>query len=185
MEPVTSKARDAFDVSIKDAVDLLEYHAKSGHPPPPHAEVLKRAGLVMALTAWETYVEDRLVEAVTHKLASSTSHSAMFMQDRLREELKRFHNPTSDKTRKLFQDYLDIDVVSEWKWQHVDPKKACEELDSLLKKRGDAVHRARGPQNGPSTPHLVTRDKLDKAIRFIKELVTATERAVSQVSVLE
>jgi len=33
------------------------------HPPPPEIEVLKRASLVMALAALETYVEDRIVEA--------------------------------------------------------------------------------------------------------------------------
>ena len=180
MSVATSKAREAFDVSICDAVDLLEHHAKSGHPPPQNAEVLKRAGLVMALTAWETYIEDRLVEAVTHKLACATGHSVKFMQDRLRDDLKRLNNPTSEKTRKLYQDYLDLDVTAEWKWQHVDPKAACEKLDALLKKRGDAVHRARVPQNGPTAPHLVTRDELEKAIRFIRELVAATERAVSQ-----
>lgn len=35
---------------------------------PERAEVLKRAGLVMALTAWETYVEDRLNEEVQLRL---------------------------------------------------------------------------------------------------------------------
>lgn len=173
-----SVAGATFGESIKDSEDLLAHHAAAGHPPPANAEVLKRAGLVMALTPWETYVEDRVVEAVTLRYGSDTSQPARFMTAKLKEELKRFHNPTSDKTRNLFKDFLGIDDVTlEWKWQHMEPAKACERVDSLLKKRGDAVHRSRAAQVGPSPPHLVTKDELEKAIRFIKELVNATERA--------
>ena len=46
------------------------------------------------------------------------------MQARLNEELKRFNNPNSEKTRKLFHDYLEIDVTASWVWQQVDPPKA-------------------------------------------------------------
>lgn len=175
-----SNAAATFDISIKDAVDLLAHHAAAGHPPPPNVEVLKRAGLVMALTAWETYVEDRVREAVNLRLATDQSHTACFMQAKLHEELKRLHNPTAEKTRKLFKDYLGIEVATEWKWQHMEPAKACDKLDALLKKRGDAVHRSRPSVSGPPQPHLVTKDELEKAIRFIKELVSATERAVDR-----
>jgi hypothetical protein len=173
-----SQSAATFLVSIRDAEDLLAHHAASGQPPPPSAEVLKRAGLVMALTAWETYVEDRVAESVNFRFGGDASQPAIFMMAKLKEELKRFHNPTSDKTRNLFRDYLGIDVVSEWRWQHMDPEKACDKLDNLLKKRGDAVHRSRVAQPGPTPPHLVTKDELERAIRFIKELVAATERAI-------
>lgn len=173
-----SQPAATFLVSIRDAEDLLAHHAASGQPPPPSAEVLKRAGLVMALTAWETYVEDRVAESVNFRLRGDASQPAVFMMAKLKEELKRFHNPTSDKTRNLFRDYLGIDVTSEWRWQHMDPKKACDKLDDLLKKRGDAVHRSRVAQPGAMPPHLVTKEELEKAIRFIKELVKATERAL-------
>jgi hypothetical protein len=49
-----SKAKLSFESSIKDAEDLLAHFDNMPKPPPPNAEVLKRAGLVMALTAWET-----------------------------------------------------------------------------------------------------------------------------------
>ena len=58
-----SRALQSFEYSIKDAEELLAHFDDiNTNPPPPNAEVLKRAGLVMALTAWETYVEDRLQE---------------------------------------------------------------------------------------------------------------------------
>ena len=59
-----SNASDTFVQSIQDAENLLKhFNALNTKPPPPEIEVLKRAGLIMAMTAWETYVEDRLLEA--------------------------------------------------------------------------------------------------------------------------
>jgi hypothetical protein len=50
----------AFEVSIKDAEELLSrFDAENGSPSEYNSEALKRAGLVMAMAAWETYVKDR------------------------------------------------------------------------------------------------------------------------------
>ncbi|MCU7374883.1 HEPN domain-containing protein [Paucibacter sp. O1-1] len=120
-----SKALVSFEGSIKDAEDLLAHFDAMPKPPPPNAEVLKRAGLVMALTAWETYVEDRVREEVTRRLrVVNGSYVGKFVASRLEEELKRFHNPTSDKTKKLFHDFLEVDVVSGWEWTNFDSAKA-------------------------------------------------------------
>lgn len=178
MRDGSSEAKLAFDVSIKDAEDLLEYCSSLGHPLPQKAEVFKRAGLVMALTAWETYVEDRVREGVQRRASKETSHAERFMQTRLEEELKRFHSPSAEKTKKLFADYLEVDVTPKWSWQHYDPLKAREKLDELVKKRGDAVHRSKRRSAGPSPPHLVTKEDLEKAIRFLRELVVATDMAL-------
>ena len=37
------------------------------------------------------------------------SYIGKFVLIRLEEELKRFHNPNTAKTRKLFQDYLGVE----------------------------------------------------------------------------
>ena len=103
------------------------------------------------------------------------------MRAKLEEELKRFNNPTFEKTKKLFADYLEIDVTSEWRWNRVDIQKARDKLDALLKKRGDAVHRSKVSSAGPTPPHLVSKEELEKAIRFLKELVLATERVLVDV----
>ena len=50
-----SRAYQSFEHGIKDAEELLaHFDDLNTNPPPQNAEVLKRAGLVMALTAWET-----------------------------------------------------------------------------------------------------------------------------------
>jgi hypothetical protein len=178
-----SKALDTFESSIKDAEDLMAHFDALPKPPPANGEVLKRAGLVMALTAWETYVEDRVREEVRRRLhAVNGSHLGKFVSGRLEEELRRFHNPASDKTRKLFIDYLDVDVVAGWVWANFDSAKARKTLDELIAKRGDAVHRSKPITPGaPAQPHLVKREDLEKAIRFLRSLAEATDAVLAGV----
>lgn len=175
-----SKALVAFESSIRDAEELCAHFDAQPKPPPPNAEVLKRAALVMALTAWETYVEDRVVEDVNKRLSAvNGSYVGKFVLSRLAEELKRFHNPTAEKTQKLFKDYLEVDVTASWEWQHFDAEKVRKTLNDLLAKRGDAVHRSKPAATGSlPQPHLVKRDELDKSVRFLKALVEATDRAL-------
>lgn len=179
-----SKARELFEVSIRDAEDLLAHFDSQVKPPPQNAEVLKRAGLVMALTAWETFVEDLVYEEVLSNLqVVEGSHAGKFMQMRLEEELKRFNNPASDKTRKIFLDYVGLDVTKHWKWPGYEPETAKKKLDELLGKRGDIVHRSKVPDaGGPSKAHPVKREDLAKAIRFLKRLVEVTDNALANMS---
>jgi hypothetical protein len=167
-------------VSIQDAEDLLAHCKSLGHPLPQSAEVFKRAGLVMALTAWETYVEHRILEAVGRCASNDALQSERFMVAKLQEEIKRFNSPTSAKTKNLFLDYLGIDVTEEWHWNGVDVEKARNRLDALVKKRGDAVHRSKAAFGGSAQPHLVSKEELEKTIRFLKELVACTEKALAQ-----
>lgn len=175
-----SRAFAVFSDAIKDAENLLAFFDKlNAKPPPPELEVLKRAGLVMAMTAWETYVEDRVVEAASERLAGiSDSALGTFVRTRMTEELKRLHNPSSEKTIQLFIDYAGVDVLPQWKWNNVDPQTARQRLDGYLKLRGGVVHRSRTAVKGPPAPDPVTRDALQKAIGFLKELVKATDKAL-------
>jgi hypothetical protein len=177
-----SRARETFEVSIRDAEILLSHFDALPKPPPQNAEVLKRAGLVMALTAWETFVEDLVQERVLASLqATGGNHASKFMLTRLDEDLKRFNNPTWDKTRKIFLDYLDVDVTTHWRWAGYDPDSAKRKLNELLGTRGDIVHRSKAPDpSGPPKPHPVKREDLAKAIRFLKRLADVTDNAFAE-----
>jgi hypothetical protein len=177
-----SRAKSTFESSIKDADFLLQhFDAINKHPPPENAEVLKRAGLIMALTAWETCVGDRVREEVQRRLrVVDGSYVGKFVVARLEDELKRFHSPNAEETRRLFQDYLGVDLTTGWAWQHFDTPKVKKTLDDLIVKRGDAVHRSKPIQSGTPASHLVKRDDLEKAIRFLKSLVEATDAALSE-----
>jgi RiboL-PSP-HEPN len=175
-----SLAGSTFAQSIKDAENLLaHFDALNTQPPPPETEVLKRAGLVMAMTAWETYVEDRITEAATERLQGlSDPHILAFVQSKLIEEIKRLHNPTSEKTIRLFRDYAGVDLTESWKWNNFPPQLVRERLNEYMKLRGDVVHRARVIEPGPPKAHAVTKPALMQAIAFLKNLVGATELAL-------
>lgn len=173
-----SLAMQAFQYSIKDAEELLEhFDALNGSTPPASAEVLKRAGLVMALTAWETYVEDRINEALRIQLRLiAGSHCGDFIRKKLEIELKRFNNPDSSKTKQIFVEYLGVDVTVGWVSINADAVANKKTLDGLISKRGQAVHRSKVSTGGVAATHLVRREELEKAIRFLKMLVEKTDQ---------
>ena len=171
-----SKASLTFDHAIQDAVDLINHFDKlNTQPPPPENEVLKRASLVMALAALETYFEDRLVEAVEAIAGSGSGQLPQFMRDSLANDLKYFHTPSTDRVRPLFQRYLGVDITDSWKWNMMEPAAARNELNRLAKKRGDIAHRSWRPANGTPTKHAVSRDDLRRHIHFIRQVVLTTD----------
>jgi hypothetical protein len=174
-----SRASDTFAQSILDAENLLaHFNTLNTKPPRPELEVLKRAGLIMAMTAWETYVEDRVLEAATERLRELAESSvAAFVQSKLDEEIKRLHNPTSDKTIQLFRDYAGVDLTEKWCWNNNDRNSVCTRLNQYMKLRGDVVHRSRTITPGPPKAHPVTKEDLERTIRFLRSLVQATEGA--------
>lgn len=176
-----STSCEVFTQSILDAENLLKhFNTLNTRPPPPEIEVLKRAGLIMAMTAWETYVEDRVTEALAERLQGLADSSiAKFVQLKLSDEIKRLHNPTADKTIQLFRDYADVDLTDKWAWNNYDAKAVRERLNQYMKLRGDVVHRSRTVLPGPPQPHPVTKDDLEKAIRFLRDLVASTEAALT------
>lgn len=176
-----SRASGTFEQSILDAENLLEhFNTLNSQPPPPEIEVLKRAGLIMAMTAWETYVEDRVLEAAEERLRAVADRSiAAFVQAKLDEDIKRLHNPTADKTIQMFRDYAGLDVTDHWSWHDTDSKTIRDRLNQYVKRRGDVVHRSRLIEPGPPAAHPVTKDYLERAIRFLRNLVQATEKALS------
>lgn len=177
-----SISHEVFLQSIQDAENLLKhFNTLNTKPPPPENEVLKRAGLIMAMTAWETYVEDRVMGASAERLLGLADSSiAAFIKSKLDDEIKRLHNPTSDKTIQLFRDYAGVDLTEQWCWNNYDAKTVREKLNHYIKLRGDVVHRSRTVSSDTSQAHPVTKEDLEKAIFFLRSLVTATEAALTK-----
>lgn len=178
---MTSQALQVFECAIQDATELLgHFDTLNTQPPPPSAEVLKRASLVMAIAALEVYIEDRVVEAAETVSGGSANGGrlAEFYISSLQNDLKYFHTPSTDRVRAIFEKYLGIDVTEGWVWNNYDPTRARTELNRLVKKRGNIAHRALRPRTGHPDSHAVTRDDLRKHIRFICDLVAATDKYV-------
>lgn len=173
---MASQALQLFDTAISDAEKLISiFDQLPNQETRQQNEVLKRAALIMTLTAWESYIEAYLMERVAQKINGITgSFSGNFIQRKLHIEIGKLHNPTSDKVKQLSQEFLEIDLTEQWRWANVEPADARRQLNQWLNKRGDAVHNA-CPSDDPKKPHLVKRDDLDKAVRFFKELVRVTD----------
>jgi len=177
---MNSQALEAFKHAIQDSTDLLNhFDALNTKPPPPDIAVLKRASLVMALAALETYFEDRIVEAVGTICAKGNADDSIknFYRDSLASDLRSFHSPSTDRVRQIFKKYLSIDVSNAWNWNNYDPTRARTELDRLVKKRGDIAHRSLRPVSNEAQPkqHAVTRDDLRKHIHFISRIASTTD----------
>jgi hypothetical protein len=173
-----TEAANSFNCSIKDAEELLSrFDEEKNAPGKFNAEALKRAGLVMAMAARETYVKDRFNEefAVWFR-AVDGSQVGKFVKKRKEEDLKRFYNPNSERTRRLFLDYFEVDITQGWKWANYDVGDAKKVLDALIAKRGDAAHKAKAFSKKNNETHLIKREELEKAIRFLKGLVGATDQ---------
>ena len=178
---MTSKAIQSFEHAIQDATELLDhFDALNTQPPPPQIEVLKRASLVLALAALETYFEDLLHECVETLCLQGRNSERLssFMKSSLENDLKIFHTPSTDRVRPIFKKYLGYDVTDGWSWNHVEPASARKELNNLAKKRGDIAHRSVRPIPGQPVQHAVTRDAMRRHVHFIKELVKATDAFV-------
>tara|TARA_R110002072_G_scaffold187924_4_gene344721 strand:+ start:1355 stop:1903 length:549 start_codon:yes stop_codon:yes gene_type:complete len=175
---MASQAFEDFSHVIQDSVDLMHhFDTLNVLPPPSGIEVLKRASLVMALAALETYFEDRVSEAATAACANNHSEESLkrFYKNSLEQDLKSFHSPTVDRVRTIYTKYLNLDVTEGWSWNNCNNVEAKSRLNDLVKKRGDIAHRSLRPMPGLPVVHAVTRDDLRKHIHFIKELVNATE----------
>ncbi len=172
-----TEAAEAFNRSIRDAEDLLtRFDEENISPRAYNCEALKRAGLVMALASWETYIKDRFNEEFAVWLRSvDGSPVGKFVKKRREDDIKKFFNPNSEKIKRLFLDYFETDITQGWKWDNYDSTQAKKALDTLIGKRGDAAHKANTSKNPSGDAHLVKRDELEKAIRFLKGLVLATD----------
>ncbi len=167
-----------FDIAINDAQELLKcYDLLNSSDPKSAPEVLKRATLIMILTAWETYVEDiakSLFERKFEILRGSQVNT--FIENQFNLRMKIFHTPDSKKTKQLFDDFFGIDVTKGWVWSNYQkPENVCAVLNRWIKKRGEAVHRA---QTDMTKPHIIKRDELVKCSRFFTELAFATDKTL-------
>jgi hypothetical protein len=120
------------------------------------------------------------MEAAQHRLAALADSSiGNFVQLKLDEEIKRLHNPTSDKSIQLFRDFAGVDLTDHWEWNNYPSKLVRERLNQYMKLRGDVVHRSRTVQAGQNQAHPVRKEDLERVISFLKDLVKATEKGLA------
>ena len=174
-----TKSLSIFQQALSEAKELLNcYDTLNNHEEIVPPDALKKASLIMALTAWETYVEDVVTELFNIKFSLvKGSTLGDCAEKQLKERLKQFHNPDARKTKHLFEEFFGVDITENWQWNNVLPKDARTQLNKWISIRGDAVHRVEVDVN---QPHVIRKDELAKCIRFIEELAKATDKAVDK-----
>lgn len=121
-----SQSLDTFFLALKEAKELLScYDTLNSHDEIVPPAALKKASLIMALTAWETYVEDLVTELFNIKFGLvKGSMLGNVAEKHLKERLKQFHNPDLRKTKLLFEEFFGVDITESWEWNNVLLKDA-------------------------------------------------------------
>lgn len=166
-----------FNQALSEARELFDcYDTLNSHPELSPPSALKKACLILTLTAWETYVEDVVTEIFDIKFnVIKGSMVGNFAEKQLYERLKFFNNPNSQKTKHLFEEFFGIDVTEKWSWPNVTPHEARTQLNKWISKRGEAVHRVEVYLN---QPQVVNKAELGKCLRFFEELAKTTDAAL-------
>jgi len=174
-----TKSLNTFHQALSEAKELLScYNTLNAHDEIIPPDALKKASLIMAFTAWETYVEDVVTELFNIKFSLvKGSTLGNFAERQLKARLKQFNNPDSRKTKQLFEEFFGVDITEDWQWNNVLPKDARIQLNKWISIRGNAVHRV---EIDTSQPQVIRKDELAKCIRFIEELAKATDKAVDK-----
>lgn len=123
-------ARYNFDFALDDVRTLLNIHdsqtkRKRGKPD-ESLEVLKRAGVILVVSAWETFVEDTLVEQLTDRLKKASK--AQELSSTFNSVAENWLNPPSDKLRPKPPDLMNW---TEDGWKRMILEKLRDEIRSL------------------------------------------------------
>ena len=118
-------------------------------------------------------MEDRLRELLkTHLRILGGSRVGAFIESKIEQDLKYFHNPDSRKTKRIFEGLIGCDITESWYWNTFDAAKSRETLNRYIKLRGDIVHRSIIDKQ---ESHPVKKDDVVKCVRFLKELVRSMD----------
>lgn len=111
----------AIALFVQSGERLLELFDKLSPAERKDNEVLKRAALVMTLTAWETFIESWLRAQMCQKLAAlKGSFAGDYIQKKFSNSINRLHNPDAVKVRQLSLEFLQFDVTDHWQWNNFD-----------------------------------------------------------------
>lgn len=160
------KDADALD-------DVRSYLGGNTIPSPQQLEALSRAVVVLSVSAWESYVEELVVEAVAAMrpvggtLGAWSVHAAA-----MRGQASRFHTPSPDKVKESLSDALGLtDIRPAWVWPGQTAEQSQQELSRTLHLRHQIAH--------GTNPRPVVQPQFSSGLpQFFRNLGLATDRAV-------
>lgn len=125
IEKIVSGERIHFDIAMADVKILLNIHDEQTEKlkgrPDPNLEVFKRAAVVLAITAWETFVEDtirssakKIIEAAKNPqdVLSAFNHCAASWLDLGSKKPAELMRWCGDEWKKIIIDKLEEDLAA-------------------------------------------------------------------------
>ena len=138
-----------------------------------HLAGLNRAIVVMAVSAWEAYVEHVVMEAVdalrppTPPLGSWPALRASVSSAK-----GRFNSPNPENVKKFIRDAIGLDDVTDnWSWQGTSPQSARERLTRVVQLRHQIAH---GVHPRPTVHH----GRAARLPEFFRHLAECTDAAI-------
>ena len=165
-----SKALELFHNGMSDAESILTVYdchnqnsnqIKEFYPNGmPNIDVLKRACVVMAFTAFESFFEN-LVTEINNKQVYD------FSNEKRNKLLERFHNPMSKNIVELYKSWFGIEnCLKTIGFDGQNAENICNRLDEYLKIRGQIVH---VQKMDSSKEDVAKKENVTKILYFLKK----------------
>ncbi|MCB9663433.1 MAG: hypothetical protein H6732_04950 [Alphaproteobacteria bacterium] len=134
---------------------------------------INRAGVVVAVSAWEMYVECLLEESVmAMKPAAPPLGTWPALLAGAKSQIGRFNTPNTQNTQRLFREHIGLpDVTAQWTWKGASRKTNRERLNKALTTRHEVAH-------GVSPRPSVHFKYMKGLVGFFKRLGTWTDAEV-------
>ena len=126
----------------------------------PTIDVLKRASIVMAFTAFESFFEG-WVREINSKQVIDLSN------DKRNKLLEHFHNPTARNLIELYKAWFGIEnCLKSISFDGRSTDDICKQLDEYLKIRGQVVH---VQKTDSTTQDVAKKENVVKILGFLKK----------------
>ncbi len=131
---------------LEDADELVDVHGqmRTGLPGRQWGlGALNRAVVVMSVSAWEAYIEEVIIEAITaiRPAAGNALGNWPALNASARSAIGRFNNPNVENVRMLISHSIGLpDITASWYWRNCTVAHARELLAEALSLRHQIAH---------------------------------------------
>ena len=138
--PVPSFEAQAFEIDLEEAKTLLDTarNVAAGM----QQSVLLRAGVILAITAWDVFVKDALRTLFDERKVDAGSWQP-YIQGRFENEMLRLNTPNLDNIKPILKNFCNIDTIGTWASPIMSDKMVKDTLDYYIQLRGHLTHRGK------------------------------------------
>jgi len=133
-------------VQLGDASELIAGHIqlRTGRPGRQWGlGAINRGVVITCVSAWEAYIEEIVVEAVTLMRPAEGAPLGNWpaLNASARSQIGRFNNPNVDNVRTLISDAIGLpNITAAWSWKNCNPDRARTLLAQALTYRHQIAH---------------------------------------------